>query len=356
MLDELDIDLPRGLATEDVDHLARKAMRQGIGALRSSEQRALGESTGTNVTQNGFYLAPSHFARECFFKIRALNPIRKHGARVFRDCGYSLSVPAVATDITAQLATRNNANALPMTAYTTTPTFQNFAFAGEEFRLYPRPMYVYFKASMELLQDTTEDNGAHLERLLGDMAAQAFAQLEVQEMLHGSGQPDPMGSVRLGLIAQLIDTARGSSSVGNTAGAFTALEFGAAIENLSSGRYARALHLWHPRLLGTLATSFDPLFAGSVASQAKADTLMMLAGRPLYLEPSMIPTGGSFSTGTMAGIVVDPTAYVFAESGPPVALRRLDELGASTGEVLFQAVRRIDFALADVDAAYGIRL
>jgi HK97 family phage major capsid protein len=358
MLDELQLDLPSGLDVSDVDHLARKAMIRGANALTPAEKRALGESTGTNVTQNGFYLAPSQFSRECFFKIRALNPIRKHGARVFRDCGYSLSVPTVLTDIDAQRATRNAVNALPMSEYTTTPTFAqpraDEAATGRV--LYPRAMYVYFRASLELLQDTTENNGPNLERLLGDMAAQAFAQQEVDQMLKGtSGDPGPMNAVNVGLLTQLSNAARVSGGVGATSGSFTSLEFGTILENLSSGRYARAIHIWHPRMLGILNASFDPLFAGSAQAQAKADSLMLLAGRPLYLEPLAL-SAASFATSAVAGLVIDPTAFVFAESGPPVALRRLDELGAATGEVLFQAVRRVDFALADMDAAYGIRL
>jgi HK97 family phage major capsid protein len=360
MYDELELDLRSGTTSADIDHLARKAMMRGQHALTHAEMRALGEATGKGVTENGFYLAPSTFAKECVYKIRALNPIRRHGARVFRNVGYSLSVPVVYDDITALYTVRDTNNDVPMTEYTTTPTFSrpiDGTEVGEGVLLYPRQQYVYFRASLELLQDTSEDNGPALERLLADMAAQAFVQSEVEQIIRGSGDnDDPMNAKRLGLSLQLTNSARLSSAVGTAASAFTAAELAQIIERLSSGRYARAIHWWHPRMLGILASSFDAMFFGTNFAKAKDDTMMMLAGRPLFIEPTILATGADFIAGAKAGYVIDPTAYVFAESGPPVALRRLDELGAANGQVLFQACRRIDFALADVDAALAIVL
>jgi hypothetical protein len=359
MFDEMELDLPRGTTATDLDHLARKAMMRGQNSLTYAEARALGEATGKGVTENGFYLAPSTFSKECFYKIRALNPLRKHGARVFRNVGYSLRVPTVFTDIDASNTVRDTDNAVPMTEYTTTPKF-SLPLDGTSddagVILYPKQQYVYFRASIELLQDTSEDNGPALERLLGDMAAQAFVASEVEQMLRGQTAPDPMNAKRMGLSLQLTDSARLSSAIGTGLGAFTALELAQIIERFSSGRYARSFYWWHPRMLGILATSFDAMFFGTNFDRAKDDTLMMLAGRPLYLEPQILAAGTDFVAGAKAGYVIDPTAYVIAESGPPVALRRLDELGAANGQVLFQASRRIDFALADVDAALAIVL
>ena len=359
MYDELELDLPHGTTATDLDHLARKAMMRGQDALTYAEIRALGEATGKGVTENGLYLAPSTFAKECVYKIRALNPIRRHGARVFRNVGYSLRAPSVFTDITALNTVRDTDNAVPMTEYTTTPTFSLPMDGTEEESgvvLYPKQQYVYFRASLELLQDTSEDNGPALERLLADMAAQAFAAAEVEQIIRGAGGNDPMNAKRLGLSLQLTDSARVSSAIGTAAGAFTAAELAQIIERLSSGRYARAIHWWHPRMLGILATSFDAMFFGTNFAKAKDDTMMMLAGRPLFIEPTILATGADFIAGAKAGYVIDPTAFIIAESGPPVALRRLDELGAANGQVLFQACRRIDFALADVDAALAIVL
>jgi HK97 family phage major capsid protein len=359
MYDELDLDLPHGTTSTDIEHLARKAMMRGQDALTYAEMRALGEATGKGVTENGFYLAPSTFAKECVYKIRALNPLRRHGARVFRNVGYSLRVPTVFTDIDSLTTVRDTDNAVPMTEYTTTPKFSlplNGTGDDEGVTLYPKPQYVYFRASLELLQDTSEDNGPALERLLADMAAQAFVEAEVEQIIRGAGGDDPMDAKRLGLSLQLTNAGRVTSAVGNTGGAFTAAELATVIEQLSSGRYARAIHWWYPRMLGILATSFDAMFFGTNFAKAKDDTLMMLAGRPLYLEREILSSSAAFIAGAKAGYLIDPTAYVIAESGPPVTLRRLDELGAANGQVLFQACRRIDFALADVDAAMAIVL
>jgi hypothetical protein len=102
----------------------------------------------------------------------------------------------------------------------------------------------------------------------------------------------------------------------------------------------------------------DPFFysnASATDSDGTHHTCMSLFGRPLYAEPVML-SSATLVSGSRPGMLIDPTAVVIAESGPPVALRRLDELGAGTNEVLFQAVRRYDTCLADVTAGQALLL
>jgi hypothetical protein len=138
----------------------------------------------------------------------------------------------------------------------------------------------------------------------------------------------------------------------------TSAKLALVVETLTSGRFARAIWMMHPRMLGIFNATVDAFFySNAVSTDADGNhhTCMSMYGRPLYTEPLML-TAAALTAGTRPGMLIDPSAVVIAESGPPVALRRLDELGAGTNEVLFQAVRRYDACLADVTAATALLL
>ena len=356
--------LPRGLKAEDIDHLASKYMLRGAARMTGAEIRALGEHKGTANAQigEGFYLAPSTFAKECVYKIKALSPLRLHGAKVFRNVGREFSIPTVETSPTVAQLARGNSVANPgdiaIEANETSPTFNrpiiNNISPATGVKLYPKPRTVQVKVSRELLEDTTQDNGPHLERLLADMAAQEFADIETSETMTGTATADTETNFRnIGIVTQLTQAGRINTAFGITAGSVTGLELGQVIEQLSSGRFARAIWVMRPQFLGTFdAAAYAGLLATQRPGRDNLAPCLHLAGRPLVLEPRV--NVNSFATGVQ-GILLDPSAFIFAESGPPVMWRRLEELKAETNEVVFQAIRRYDFILADLNAGYAIR-
>jgi len=373
MLDEAEMNLPKGLTAEDVNHLARKHMVHGESRMSNAELRALGEqsqgtSTNANI-QQGFYLAPSTFSKECVIKIRSLNPFRTNGAQVFKNVGYSLRIPVVATDISVVSTVRTDVTAtggdggISMTEFASSPTFQtpprSIVEPIAETILYPKPRYVYIRASRELLEDANGENGVDLEKLLANMAAAAFAEQELIDLVRGAGSGTAVTSSSImGIIPQLAAVNRVSAALGATAGSITSTKLAVIIEALSSGRFSRSMWMVQPRFLGHLNSTVDPFFYNAtqhVDAEGYHTSCMNLFGRPLYVEPEMLATK-AWTVGTRPGMLIDPTAVVIAESGPPVALRRLDELAAGTGEVLFQAVRRYDSCLADTTAGLALLL
>lgn len=356
--------LPRGLKAEDIDHLASKYMLRGAARMSDAEMRALGEHKGTANAQigEGFYLAPSTFAKECVYKIKALSPLRQHGAKVFRNVGREFTIPTVETSLTVAQLARGNSVANPgdiaIEASETSPTFNRPIITNVSpsagVKLYPKPRTVQVKVSQELLEDTTQDNGPHLERLLADMAAQEFAEIECSETMTGTANADTETNFRnIGITTQLNQAGRVNTAFGTAANSVTALEIGQVIEQFTSGRFARAIWIMRPQFLGTLdAAAYAGLLATARPGRDNLAPCLHLAGRPLVLEPRV--NTASFATG-IQGLLVDPSAFIFAESGPPVMWRRLDELKAATGEVVFQAIRRYDFILADLNAGYAIR-
>ncbi|CAB4173038.1 major_cap_HK97, phage major capsid protein, HK97 family [uncultured Caudovirales phage] len=373
MLDEADMNLPKGLTAEDVDHLARKHLVHGETRMGHAELRALGEqsqgTSGNANIQEGFYLAPSKFSSECVYRIRALNPFRAGGAKVFKNCGYSLTLPVVATDIDATIQVRTDVTAsggdggIVMAEYSATPKFGLPSRSSVDPPptvniLYPKPRYVYIRVSRELLEDTSENNGVALEKLLGNMAAQAFVDREMTDLIRGNGTTDVTTDRVMGIVPQLAACLRSSAALGTVAGSITSTKLSLVVETLTSGRFARAIWMMHPRMLGIFNATVDAFFySNAVSTDADGNhhTCMSMYGRPLYTEPLML-TAAALTAGTRPGMLIDPSAVVIAESGPPVALRRLDELGAGTNEVLFQAVRRYDSCLADVTAATALLL
>ena len=374
MLDEAEMNLPKGLTAEDVEHLARKHLKHGESRMTNAEMRALGEQSlgtdpGPNIVQ-GYYLAPSAFSKECITRIRSMNPFRTNGARVFRNVGYSLTVPVVLSDIDAVATVRTDATpgggdgGIAMSEFSATPKFTlPLRSAADpvpvQTVLYPKPRYIYIRVSRELLEDANGDNGVALEKLLGSMAATAFAEKELLDTIRGAAAGTDISSDRIyGIIPQLTAVLRSSAALGVAASSITPAKMALVIESLTSGRFSRSMWIMQPRMLGIFSSAMDSFFYSSmqhIDAEGNHTSCMNLFGRPIYVEPEMLASK-ALTAGTRPGMLIDPTAVVIAESGPPVALRRLDELAAGTGEVLFQAVRRYDSCLADVTAGTALLL
>ena len=336
---------------QDQEYLSTLYFSRGNQGMSSSETRALGEQNSPKT--QGFFLAPSKFSKTVQVALQENNPLRANGAQVFTDVGYSFNIPwgQAANPANTVRNASTGEIAFPETTVEFNLPINSSATPTKGLTLYPKPRTFWFVCSQELLEDATEQVMEYLATIVG----QGFADSELKQSLHSAGTGAITDTIPVGLCNQLNNTLRvNMGNIGTVASSFTSLELAANIAALSSESYSRAIWIMHPLAVGVLDLASLGGWLKTVCVGPENTPQLTLAGRPLYLSRNA-SANSLLSASAIAGVLVDPTKWIIAESNSAIQLRRLDEPLANNGQVVFQAYRRIDHCLATIESGYAMK-
>lgn len=289
-------------------------LRRGFGNLSGDERRAL--EVGTN-SEGGFTVA-DEFNNTLIEALEQENVMRRLGSVMQTGSG-THKIATVSTKVSAAWTDEEAA------FNESTPVFAQKTLSAYK-------ATILTKISDELLADSMFDLDGYLRREF----VRGILDLEETAFVNGDGSSKPQGAVQ--------GSTAGKSFAG--AAAITAAETIDLFHALKPQYRRKATWLMHDdavKLIRKLTEAVNGQFLWQPGLQAgQPDTLL---GRPVEISSDMPqPT-----TGNKSVLFGDFSYYWIADRGP-LAIKRLDELYSTTGQVGFIGYKRTDGVLTLAEA------